>query len=92
MAPTTAAPQQGIISEFESYTLVEFKRRTGLKDWAVRKPQRSGFPVIRLGENGGGAAFILGKDWIGANKGDAALFDVLVSPAALRGRNKRLSG
>lgn len=54
----------GIVRRDESYTLAEFKARTGLKDWALRKLRRAGLPVRRLGENGGGPAFVLGSDWL----------------------------
>ena len=54
----------GLIHRDECYTLAEFRARTGLKDWAIRRLRRVGLPVRRVGENGGGAAFVLGSDWL----------------------------
>ena len=50
----------GVIHRDEMYTLTEFKRRTNLKDAALRSARRSGLRVLRNGSH----AYVLGRDWI----------------------------
>ena len=54
----------GPIHADEALPLRTFMARTGLKDWAIRSLRRRGLKVRRVGENGGGAGFVLGEDWI----------------------------
>lgn len=44
----------------ESYTLQQFKERTGLGDWAIREARRSGLTVKYQGRK----AYITGDDWL----------------------------
>jgi hypothetical protein len=43
-----------------AYSLAEFSRRVGLRDWAVRAARRAGLRVIHKH----GRAFVLGSDWL----------------------------
>ena len=43
-----------------AYSLAEFSRRVGLRDWGVRAARRAGLRVIHKH----GRAFVLGSDWL----------------------------
>ncbi len=49
----------GVISRFESYTVAEFRRRTGLGDYAFRQCRKQGLRVVEVGKR----RFIRGVDW-----------------------------
>ena len=49
----------GVISALEAYGVPEFRRRTGLGDYAWRQLRRR-LPVRRVGKK----QFLLGSDWI----------------------------
>ena len=53
------APSPGVIARGETYTLPDFKRRTGLGDNSLRLARRAGLRVIYAH----GKAFVLGDDW-----------------------------
>jgi hypothetical protein len=50
----------GEIQQNGLYSLPEFKKRTGLKEWAIRSARRAGLRVLYLH----GRAFIRGADWM----------------------------
>jgi len=54
------AAHAGTIRAEDIYTLAEFQRRTGLKEWALRQARRSGLKVIYLH----GRGFLRGSDWL----------------------------
>ena len=73
--PAHAAPS-GTITAEATYTLAEFQKRTGLKEWALRQARRSGLKVIYLH----GRGFLRGSDWLeymakAAEAADAAQTD-----------------
>jgi hypothetical protein len=47
------------IKSDEVYTLEEFTRRTGLRDWAMRTARRAGLRTVRVGKR----TFIHGRDF-----------------------------
>lgn len=49
----------GVIRAEESYTVAEFRRRTGLGDYAWRQVRRS-LRVVEVGKK----RYILGADWL----------------------------
>jgi len=51
---------EGTIRADEAYTLVEFSRRTGLKDWAIRSARKHGLRVTKIGNR----SFVKGGDFI----------------------------
>jgi len=60
---TKTPPRRTLPGEIRSdavYTLYEFKRRSGMQDWAFRAARRKGLQVLRLGRNG----YVHGADWI----------------------------
>ena len=57
--PAHAAPS-GTITAEATYTLAEFQKRTGLKEWALRQARRSGLRVLYVH----GRGFVRGSDWL----------------------------
>ena len=49
----------GVVARGETYTLADFKRRTGLGDNSLRQARRAGFRIIYAH----GKAFVTGDDW-----------------------------
>lgn len=49
-----------VIREDESYTIVEFCKRIGIGDYALRRYRREGLRIIAIGKK----RFVLGKDWL----------------------------
>jgi hypothetical protein len=62
MPPDTSITTAGVIDAASVYTMSEFKRRSGMKDWSVRTARRAGMPVRRC--PGGSKLYILGADFI----------------------------
>lgn len=57
---TPAIQVTGMIEPHVLYTVEEFRRRTGLRDWALRSARRSGLRIVRrCGRN-----WIFGADFI----------------------------
>jgi len=54
----------GAIRRDEGYPLDFFKSISGLKVAAIRSMKKRGLKIRRIGENGGGQAFILGSDFL----------------------------
>ena len=52
--------ESGEIQRDGLYSLAEFTKRTGLKDWAIRAARREGFRVLYVHNR----AYICGGDWI----------------------------
>ncbi len=50
----------GVIRADEVYTVSEFRKRSGLGDFAFRKVRQSGLRIVDVGKK----RFILGTDWI----------------------------
>ena len=50
----------GVIRADESYTVAEFKRRSGLGDYAFREARRAGLRIVSVGKK----RFVLGGDWL----------------------------
>jgi hypothetical protein len=48
------------ISIHESYSLREFRLRTGMGDFAFREARKDGLPVRKVGQK----IFMLGSDWL----------------------------
>jgi hypothetical protein len=51
--------ESGEIQRDGLYSLAEFTKRTGLKDWALRAARRAGLRVLYLH----GRGFVRGADW-----------------------------
>jgi hypothetical protein len=49
----------GTIKDDETYTVQEFSRRTGYKDWALRSLRKQGLPM----PNVSGRSFVRGRDF-----------------------------
>lgn len=58
-ATTRLRPPQ-VIRADESYSVAEFKRRSGLGDYAFREVRRAGLRIISIGKK----RFVLGADWL----------------------------
>ncbi len=56
---TAVAPSDPIRVD-ESYSLTEFKRRTGMSKYSVRRARAQGLAVKRIGNR----AFVTGADWL----------------------------
>jgi hypothetical protein len=54
----STSPQ--VIAASESYTVPEFRRRTGLGDFAFRQVRRAGLRVVAVGKK----RYVLGADWL----------------------------
>lgn len=55
-----AVAQTDPIRADESYSLPEFKRRTGMSKYSLRRARSQGLAVKRIGNR----AFITGQDWL----------------------------
>lgn len=70
---TGRPPTPGVIADGETYRLDEFRRRSGMGEWAMRQARRQGLRVLKVGN----LAFVRGSDfWAFAeriNDGNAAL-------------------
>jgi hypothetical protein len=60
LASTGQHYQQGMIQDGVVYTIQEFSRRTGFREWAIRSLRKKGLPVIRVS----GRSFICGRDFL----------------------------
>jgi len=58
MSPTTEAP--GIITADSALTVREFRRRTGLQQYAFTQARKAGLRVVELGRK----RYVLGSDWL----------------------------
>lgn len=58
MKPAPRTP--GVIRADESYTVVEFRRRATLGDYAFREVRRAGLRVVEIGKK----RYVLGADWL----------------------------
>jgi hypothetical protein len=52
--------QYGTIKGDEAYTLQEFSRRTGFREWGLRALRNRGLPMIRVS----GRCFVRGRDFL----------------------------
>ena len=59
MTPQAATRTPGVIEASAAYTVAEFRRRTGLGDFAWRQ-LRSQLPIKCIGKK----RFLLGADWL----------------------------
>ncbi|HBL45456.1 hypothetical protein [Gimesia sp.] len=58
--PSTQWKTTGQIEPDRLYSLEEFKRVTGLKDWALRQARRAGLKMLKLGNR----KFVKGQAFI----------------------------
>jgi hypothetical protein len=52
--------QYGTIKDDEAYTIQEFSKRTGFREWALRSLRNKGLPMIKVS----GRCFIRGRDFL----------------------------
>lgn len=60
MTTATTNRVPGVIDAAASYTLSEFRRRTGLGSYAFRQARAAGLRVVEVGRK----RYVLGADWL----------------------------
>lgn len=60
MTATPATRTPGVVRADESYTAAEFRRRTGIGDFAFRSLRRDGLRIVAIGKK----RFVRGTDWL----------------------------
>ncbi len=63
----TATQSPGIVREGEALTVSEFRRRTGLQQYALTQCRKAGLRVIEIGRK----RYVLGADWLRFLEGEA---------------------
>lgn len=57
---TTIKLTPGVIDRNHAYSVREFRRRTGLGDYAYAQARKAGLRVIKVGKK----PYVLGSDWL----------------------------
>lgn len=58
--PREITSETGTINANEAYSMPEFCRRTGLREWTIREARRDGLRVVKVGKK----PFVMGSDWL----------------------------